>query len=216
MTGSLKNLPLVSVIIPNYNGEKVIKDCLKSVYSSDYPDFEVILVDDASKDHSTSLIQSLFPVTKIIRNSRNIGFARTVNRGIKESSGEIFVLLNMDAVVRRDWLSELVRSLTSDEKIGIVGSKILDHDERTIQHAGGLIGRNGISFHIGRGEIDVGQYDKLSEVDTKGVEITSQVTGLENVTREDKAAPSLTQEEAISGTKKTKNGMFEVNAILEE
>lgn len=62
----------------------------------------------------------------------------------------------------------------------------------------------------------LGYVDKLSEVDTKGVEITSQVTGLENVTREDVSAESLTAEEALSGAKKTKNGAFEVPAILEE
>lgn len=57
--------------------------------------------------------------------------------------------------------------------------------------------------------------DKLKEVDTKDVEITSQVTGLENVTREDVAGQSLTQEEALSGAKSKKDGMFEVKAILD-
>lgn len=62
----------------------------------------------------------------------------------------------------------------------------------------------------------VAYVEKLNEVDTKGVEITSQVTGLENVTREDKPAPSLTQEEVLSGTKSKHNGLFKVGAILEE
>lgn len=57
--------------------------------------------------------------------------------------------------------------------------------------------------------------EKLKEVDTKNIEITSQVTGLENVTREDEAEPSLTQEEALSNTKSQNNGMFKVKAILE-
>lgn len=57
--------------------------------------------------------------------------------------------------------------------------------------------------------------EKLNEVDTKGIEITSQVTGLENVTREDTPAPSLTQEEVLSGTKSQHNGLFKVKAILE-
>ncbi len=160
-----KNLPTVSIIIPNYNGEEVIKDCLDSVYSSDYPNFEVILVDDASKDNSFSIIRSSFPNTKILRNKRNLGFTRTVNRGIKESNGEIIVLLNMDTVVKKPWLSELVKVLISDEGVGIVGSKILDPDGKTVQHAGGIINSNGVSIHIGRGETDVGQYDRLREVD---------------------------------------------------
>lgn len=58
--------------------------------------------------------------------------------------------------------------------------------------------------------------EKLKEVDTKSVEITSQVTGLENVTRDDETTPSLTQEEALSNTKSKHNGLFKVKAILEE
>lgn len=57
--------------------------------------------------------------------------------------------------------------------------------------------------------------EKLKEVDTKDVETTSQVTGLENVTREDETSPSLTQEEALSNSKSTHNDLFKVKAILE-
>ena len=160
-----QTLPFVSVIVPNYNGEKFIKDCLDSVYSSDYLNFEVILADDASKDNSISIIRNLFPKTKIIPNKKNLGFVRNVNKAIKESNGEIIVLLNMDTVVRRDWLSELVRALISDEKIGIVGSKILNADGKTIQYAGAIVGSNGVPVHIGRGEEDVGQYDIPKEVE---------------------------------------------------
>lgn len=58
--------------------------------------------------------------------------------------------------------------------------------------------------------------EKLKEVDTKSVETTSQVTGLENVTREDKTSPSLSQEEALSNAKSQYNGLFKVKAILEK
>lgn len=58
--------------------------------------------------------------------------------------------------------------------------------------------------------------EKLKKVDTKNVEISSQVTGLENVTREDEITPSLTQEEALSNTKSQHNGFFKVKAILGE
>ena len=56
---------------------------------------------------------------------------------------------------------------------------------------------------------------QLKEVDTKGIEPTSQVTGLENVTREDEVKPSLSQEQALSGAKSTHNGFFKVKAILD-
>ena len=57
--------------------------------------------------------------------------------------------------------------------------------------------------------------EKLEEVDTKNIETTSQVTGLENVTREDKASPSLSQEEVLVNAKSKHNGFFKVKAILE-
>lgn len=57
---------------------------------------------------------------------------------------------------------------------------------------------------------------KLKEVDTKNIETTSQVTGLENVTREDEAKPSLSQEQALSNTKSKHNGFFRIKAVLEE
>jgi len=56
---------------------------------------------------------------------------------------------------------------------------------------------------------------KLQEVDTKNIEITSQVTGLENILREDEVKPSLSQEEVLSNAKSTQNGLFKVKAILE-
>jgi aspartyl-tRNA(Asn)/glutamyl-tRNA(Gln) amidotransferase subunit C len=62
----------------------------------------------------------------------------------------------------------------------------------------------------------VGYIEKLGKVDTKDVEPTSQVTGLENVTREDKPAPSLPQETTLSSTKSQHNGLFKVGAILDD
>lgn len=61
----------------------------------------------------------------------------------------------------------------------------------------------------------LGYVDKLSKANTENVEITSQVTGLENIKREDKASESLSQEEALSGTKSQHNGFFKVSAILD-
>lgn len=57
--------------------------------------------------------------------------------------------------------------------------------------------------------------EKLNDLDTKSVEPTSQITGLENITRQDESQPSLSQKQALSNTKKTHNGSFEVDAILE-
>lgn len=157
--------PLVSVIIPLYNGRDVIEDCLNSVFNVDYNNFEVIVVDDCSGDKSAEFIQNKFPQVKVLRTKKNHGFASTINLGLKNSSGDIAVLLNMDTIVDKGWLRPLVNTLMTDDSIGLVGSKILSYNRKTLQHAGGLLLENGLSVHIGRGELDTGQYNYPRQVD---------------------------------------------------
>lgn len=157
--------PLVSVIIPLYNGRDVIENCLNSVFNVDYKNFEVIVVDDCSRDKSAEFIQNKFPQVKVLRTKKNRGFASTINLGIKHSSGDIVVLLNMDTIVDKSWLRPLVNALMTDDSIGLVGSKILSYNRKTLQHAGGLLLENGLSMHIGRGELDAGQYNYPRQVD---------------------------------------------------
>ena len=156
----------VSVIIPNYNGGKTVLDCIKSVISTEYDGGkEIVIVDDASTDGSQDEIHDNFSDVNLIRNEKNIGFAKSVNKGIENSTGQIIVLLNMDTIVEKNWLNGLLEVLENDEKCGLVGSKIYYPDSKLIQHAGGILWDNGISFHIGKNEEDHGQYDQIKEVD---------------------------------------------------
>lgn len=155
----------VSVIILNHNGERFIEGCIKSVLAADYPEKEVIVVDDHSNDGSVRIVERYHKDVTLRYNNGKRGFAVSANTGIRHSSGDIIVLLNMDTLVDRKWLSMLVNGIKSDKSIGIVGSKIVYPDWKTIQYAGAYLGKSGISYHIGRGEIDAGQYDIPQEVD---------------------------------------------------
>ncbi|MBU1147722.1 MAG: glycosyltransferase family 2 protein [Candidatus Omnitrophica bacterium] len=156
----------VSVIIPLYNGERVIGDCLDSVLRSSYQNFEIVIVDDASTDSSVVRIAPyLSSVVRVLQNRKNIGFGKSINIGLKKARGDIVVLLNMDTVVDDKWLCELVDTMISGNEIGVAGSKIFYMDGKTIQHAGGIIDGIGRSYHVGRGELDRGQYDSLKEVE---------------------------------------------------
>jgi len=158
--------PLDSVIIPLYNGEKVIEACLDSVLASDYRRFEVLVIDDASKDASVDKVRPYIRAgISLFRNRKNLGFGRTVNTGWQKAKGSILVLLNMDTVIEKDFLPELVKALMSGTDIGIAGSKIFYMDGRTIQHAGGVLDNIARSYHIGRGEDDKGQYDFPKEAE---------------------------------------------------
>lgn len=112
----------VSIIIPNYNGEELLKGNLPKVFEAKkaYSDgkVEIIVVDDCSKDDSLSILRQ-FDI-KVIRNEKNLGFSTTVNRGVKEAQGEIVVLLNTDVVPEKDFLAPLL-SHFEDPNVFAVG-----------------------------------------------------------------------------------------------
>jgi GT2 family glycosyltransferase len=153
-----------SVIVLSWNGMDYLADCLDAVLSQDYPDLEVIVVDNGSTDGSADFVEQHYPQVRLIRNARNLGFAAGNNVGLRAATGDVLVLLNQDTVVRPRWLQTLVTTL-EDPTIGIVGCKLL-YPDGTIQHAGGrIVDARGSSRHIGRGEMDAGQHDAAQDVD---------------------------------------------------
>ena len=131
--------PRVSIIVLNWNGKKYIRDCLESLLSINYNNYEVIVVDNASTDGSTDIIREYskkYSKIKLIENKTNLGFSKGNNIGIKASKGEIIILLNNDTKVDREWLKEVVRTFNSDKNIGIVGSKLLYLETKKIQSLG--------------------------------------------------------------------------------
>ena len=108
----MNKTPLVSIIIPNYNGEKYLPLCLSSLLKTKYKKFEIILVDDVSSDGSIKIIKSYIKKSKninFLRNKVNIGAAASRNRAIKKAKGEIVVFLDNDTEVRPGWLGELLK-----------------------------------------------------------------------------------------------------------
>jgi hypothetical protein len=161
--------PLVSVIILNYNGKRFLNECLTSVLNSSYPNFEVILVDNASTDDSIKFVKERFghvPVLMIVKNSNNLGFAAGNNVGTSYSKGKYIVFLNNDTVVEPNWLIELVSVMETDAKIGAAQSKLLSlADKRFIDSAGDFIDYYGFPIRRGSwGEEDKGQYDRVEEI----------------------------------------------------
>lgn len=112
-----------SIIILNWNGLKYLKECLNSVYKQTFGDFEVILVDNYSKDSSVSFVRHNFPKTRIIKNKKNFGFAKGNNMGIKKSKGKYIVLLNNDTIVDKNWLKELVKTADERKEAGMISPK---------------------------------------------------------------------------------------------
>jgi glycosyltransferase involved in cell wall biosynthesis len=111
---------LVSVVIPNYNSSATIGDCLESAFSSRYPRFEVIVVDDCSTDNSLDIIGK-FPC-RIVRLDRHSGASRARNAGAERSAGDILFFTDADCVLREDTLSEAANSLNVSRNTVVGGT----------------------------------------------------------------------------------------------
>lgn len=116
----------ISIVIPNFNGGQALLECLESVTSNQQLVAEIILVDNASKDNSQLRAKKKFPQIKLIRFRQNKGFAKAVNAGIKKSKGKFIFVLNNDIQLTKSALEKLINTFDKDEKIGIVGGKIVD------------------------------------------------------------------------------------------
>lgn len=154
-----------SVLIVEYASRGAVAGCLAALEASTLPRerFEVILVDNASPTPVADLAQR-FPRVRVLTSNRNLGFAGGNQLALRHASGRHVVMLNPDTVPCPDWLPELLAPLDEPD-IGIVGCKLLYPHSTVLQHAGGALSANALSRHIGRGELDRGQYDTLRDVE---------------------------------------------------
>jgi GT2 family glycosyltransferase len=152
--------PLLSVIIPHYNGAHHLPPCFNALRAQTYPHLEIILVDNGSTDESLTLTRRDFPEVKIIELSQNLGFAGAINRGIEQAEGEIIIPLNNDTEVASGWAEALVDTLQKYHDAGIIASKILLFGRRdTLHSAGDGFGTDGIPLNRGVWQKDEGQFD---------------------------------------------------------
>jgi GT2 family glycosyltransferase len=166
----MSRTPKVAVVILNHNGKVLAERCLRSVVASPYTNKEIILVDNASTDHSPEYLGILFPGIDVLNNSENLGVAGGRNRGFREAvrRGSEYVLsLDNDAHIDARLIDVLVEVAESDSRIGVLGPKTYSDDgSRTIQCAGGSITyTQNVCSHRGLGEVDHGQYAELEDVD---------------------------------------------------
>ncbi len=162
-----KTSPSVSVLILNYNGLRYVDRCVSSVLRTDYPNFEVIFIDNASTDGSYEYVKQRYGASrhlKIIRNSKNYGFARGNNLGAKYARGEYLVFLNVDTEVEPNWLKELVRTMESDPSIGAAQAKLLRMDDpRRLDTCGHKLTPYGFTYEVGLNE-DANRYNEPFEI----------------------------------------------------
>ena len=141
----------VTVVIPNYNGEKYLIPCLESLYENTKIKMRVIVVDNGSKDDSLLIAKEQYPQTEMICLDKNYGFCRAVNEGIKASDTEYVLLLNNDTLIRKGFVEALLQRIEKNEKIFSVEAKMIQYqDDSIIDSAGTYYNALGWAFARGK------------------------------------------------------------------
>lgn len=118
---------MVSIIILNWNGREILRNCLNSIKKhTKYKNHEVIVVDQGSKDGSIEMLRKEFPYVRLVRNKENVGIPKGSNQGMKIAKGDYFIFLGNDTLVTDGWMEALVEVAESDSRIASVGATLID------------------------------------------------------------------------------------------
>lgn len=161
--------PKVSVVMSNYNGYALglIENSLDSILKNDYPNLEVLMIDNASTDESVKKVQKKFgknPRLHVIQNPVNM-YSQGLNLGIRNSTGEFIAFFNNDARVEDGYFQKFVKLLKKDKNIALAQGKLLSSkDSSIIDCAGETMDIYGNPTSIGNGEKAKGNYEKETEL----------------------------------------------------
>lgn len=162
MKDCIISLMKVSVVVPNWNGERDLPACLNSLLNQSFQ-AQIIVVDNGSTDGSVSLLRDKYSQVELVTLPKNKGFTGGVNVGIKratEAGFKYVALLNNDAVADKTWLKTLVSFMENNPKAGIATSKMFDKSGDQLDSTGEAYTIWGLPYPRGRGEVDVNKYDK--------------------------------------------------------
>lgn len=169
----MPDYPSVYVIILNWNGKACVLECVESMLRQDYPNYEVVVVDNASRDGSQEAIRAQYPQVRLIENSDNLGFAGGNNVGLRyalSDGADYTIIINNDTTVDPKMVSTLM-SEAAKHGADMAGPMMYFYPPRgegkeLIWYAGGIINYfQGKTAHRGIREIDKGQYAGTAETD---------------------------------------------------
>jgi GT2 family glycosyltransferase len=134
-----ESYPSVSIVVVNFNGRELLKQCLLTLSKTDYSNYEIVVVDNASTDGSLTEIKRSFgsdPHIKLVENSENVGHAEGCNIGAQLTKGRYLVFLDSDTEFKAEnWLWELVKVMENDGSVGLAQAKlVLAEDKRCLDY----------------------------------------------------------------------------------
>jgi len=125
MTNSFEQTPLVSVLIPSFNAERYINQCIDSVINQTYKNIEIIICDDASVDNTSKILNKYEAIDnriKLTKNQNNLGYLRTFNKLLRMAEGDYITFLDSDDIMPSLRIEKQIQYLLSDSNIGLVGT----------------------------------------------------------------------------------------------
>lgn len=157
----MTNMPIVSIIVLNWNGKQYLETCLSSLERQICKNIEIIFVDNGSHDGSVDFVKNRFPGVVILRHEKNLGFSQGVNSGIRISRGKFIATINNDAEADENWIKNLLSVMESSQDIGSCASRMMRfYDREIIDSAGIDIYQNGNAYDRGREKRNTGQYEQ--------------------------------------------------------
>ena len=156
--------PLVSIIILNYNAGELLLNCVESILKSDFKNYEIIVVDNNSKDKSHLLCKEKFEEIKLIENSKNFGFCEGNNIGVRNARGEFIIIINPDTTVTPTWINEFLNA-QKENGDGIYQPKIISlEDKKTILSTGNMIHLFGFGFAKDKGNLKTKSIENVEKI----------------------------------------------------
>lgn len=181
----MKSIPIVTISLINYNGKKFVFQAIESAVNQDYPNLEIILIDNASTDGTREEIEKRIPEweeerrekIKYIKNTENAGFGKPHNEAMRMMKGDFILLLNYDAILKPDYIKNALE-VFKDEKVSVAQGKLLRYDFNKnelckdnenpelniIDTTGLMMFKNRRIVCIGQGQPDKGQFEKEKEI----------------------------------------------------
>ena len=163
--------PKVLVLILSYNGKQLLDDSISSYLANDYDNFEVVVIDNGSNDATKEYVEEKWPEVKLLRTEKNLKYSGGFNFGLKyafeEQKADFVLITNNDVKADKNVIKSCVNVALNNPKVGFVTGKVYYFDNPSVFQSCGkawhdLYWNVG---HIGQGEEDIGQYDKISKIE---------------------------------------------------
>jgi GT2 family glycosyltransferase len=137
----------VSIVVLSYNSREDLVECIPSLLSQTYQDFEIIVVDNASIDKCEEFIRVNYPEIRVVQTGKNLGYPAGNNAGFQVAEGQYIVVLNPDTITDPEWLATLIKPLESDPTLTATTSKILIYSQKDrVNTCSNIIHHTGLTF----------------------------------------------------------------------